>query len=334
MLVAAGSALVVALLAPAMAAAQTAAPRAQDGKNLDDESAATRALFQAAYGAEAATRWQREHNIAVRTDLPRAADGLTLQSQPNDVRAAFIGGYGSQAGSRWAIVHSGAIGRAIILSDDLEEAVEAAHKGDLAGAQSDFKQFSTAWENDFETLIRPRSADIANAVATQIRAVARVLITPANPDRAAAAQELDELLEIVKEQQQTLAALPAGAPVVVAPPLVAAPPATAAPPAAAASAAAEAAPKLSLVIDTDELEQSIRATEQNNLVKARGDFDEFVQAWQDISGRVRNESAAAYSEINAAVSDARALLGDASRSSQAANLAALQKVQTAVKKYQ
>src|SRR3712207_6481517 len=129
--VVAATAVGLVLLLPGTASAQQgqpSAPRARDGRSLNDEALGTRVLFAGAYGTNAAAQWQREHNVAIRTDLPQAADGLTLQSQPGDVRAAFIAAYGGDAPAKWAASHSGAIGRAVILSDNLEEAVDAAHQ--------------------------------------------------------------------------------------------------------------------------------------------------------------------------------------------------------------
>src|SRR3954452_20640175 len=142
---AASSGLLVALLAlPASAAAQTASPSAGDGQSLDSQTLGTRVLFAAVHGNNAAAEWQREHNVAIRTDLPASWDGQSLQSQPNDTRVAFISVWGSQAPAKWVIWHTGAAGRAVILTGDLEEAIESAEAGDTAGAQSDFKQFSSA----------------------------------------------------------------------------------------------------------------------------------------------------------------------------------------------
>ena len=202
------SGLVAALLAPSIANAQAGPPKARDGRSLADESQAVQAQFQAAYGNGAGTQWQRLHNLTLRSDLPQAADGQSIRSAPADTQTAFIAIYGGDGPANWAIVHSGAIGKAIILTGDLEESVDAAHDGDLNVARREFKQFTDAWENGFEPLIRPRSGDIADAVANQIRAVSAVLVTPQNPDKAKYSAALDELLDIANAQKVKLAALP------------------------------------------------------------------------------------------------------------------------------
>jgi hypothetical protein len=321
-----GSAL---LFGPAVAAAQPAPP-AWDGRSLDLESPATQAAFQAAYGADAAARWRIEHDIATRTDLAQAVDGLTIQSQSNDVRVAFVVGYGAPAASKWALAHTGALGRAIVLTGGLNDTVKAVEAGNIPGAQSTFKQFSIDWENDFETLVRPRSDDIANSIANQIHAVSVVLITPANPDRTKVLDELQELSEVIEAQQAKLAALPAGAPVSIAPP-AAAPAAPTAP-----VAGAPAAQKLSITIDTGELESSITGGNLNNLTRARGELEEFGEAWDEVKNAVQRENATAYNEIVADLEAARAVL--LSRSGPAPEPAAylplLQKALATIKKYQ
>jgi hypothetical protein len=329
---AAASGLVVVLLVPGVAAAQTAPPKARDGMSLDDQPAATKASFQAAYGANAAAQWQREHNVLIRTDLPQAADGLTLQSQPSAVQTAFISAYGAQGPAKWAVIHSGAIGRAVILTGDLGEAVEATETGELAVAQREFKEFSEAWENDFENVIRPKSDAIATAVGDQIRAVSAVLITPAAPVQARYLDELQELADVVKEQQAKLAAMPAGAPVVVN--LAPTAPVAAAP--AAAPAAGPPAPgKLSLTIDTGELESSITGGLSNNLTRARGELEEFFEAWDPVKAQVQKENPTAYTEITADLDAANAVLGNRSATPEAtAYLPLLQKALATIKKYQ
>jgi len=329
---AAGSGLLALMLAlPASAAAQTAVPTARDGSSLRTQSLATQVLFGAVHGQNAPAQWQREHNVAIRTDLPTSWDGQSLQSQSNDTRVAFISAWGAQAPVKWVIWHTGQAGRAVILTDDFEEALEAAEAGDTAGAQSEFRQFSTAWENDFETLIRPHSNTLADAVAEQIRNVSAVLITPANPDKAAYLAQLHKLADMIDETQEKLAALPPGAPVALAPP----PPAGAAA-AAAATATAGTGPRLSVTIDTGELESAITGGQLDNLTRARGELDEFYEAWAEVKDAVQRENAAAYNEIVADLDAARAALNNSARPTPAASeyLPLLQKALATIKKYQ
>jgi hypothetical protein len=293
------SGLVAALLAPSIATAQSAPPKARDGRSLADESQAVQAQFQAAYGNNAGTQWQRLHNLTLRSDLPQAADGQSIRSAPADTQTAFIAIYGDDGPADWAIVHSGAIGKAIILTGDLEEAVDAAHDGDLNVARRDFKQFADAWENGFEPLIRPRSGDIADAVANQIRAVSAVLVTPQSPDKAKYSAALDELLDIANAQKVKLAALPAGAPLALVPPVVSAAP---------AAAVAGSGPHLATNIDTGELESSITGGLQNDITRARGELGEFFEAWNPVKADVQKENPQAYAEITADLEAARAAL--------------------------
>jgi hypothetical protein len=324
-----GSSLLLgALLAPAVAAAQPAvpAPRAWDGRSLDIEPAATQSAFQAAYGAEAGARWRLEHDVATRTDLAQAVDGMTLQSQANDTRVAFVVGYGDPAAAKWALAHTGALGRALILTGDLDATVKAVEAGNIPGAQAVFKRFSTDWENDFETLVRPRSDEIANTIAAQIHAVSVVLVTPASPDRTKVLDELQELSNVIREQQAKLAALPAGSAVVIAPPVAA----------VAAAPATPGAQKLSITIDTGELESSITGGNLNNLVRAKGELEEFGEAWDEVKTAVQRENATAYNEIVADLEAARAVLlsktGPAPEP--AVYLPLLQKALATIKKYQ
>jgi hypothetical protein len=321
----------VMLILPASAAAQTA-PAASDGRTLSNEPAATQAAFQAAYGADAPVQWQREHNVAVRTDLPTSWDGQSLQSQSNDTRVAFIAAWGGQAPTKWVIWHTGQAGRAVILSGDLEEAIESAEGGDVQGAQSEFRQFSTAWENDYETLIRPHSNEIADTVAEQLHNVAAVLITPASPDKDRYLAELHKLADLIDTTQARLQALPPGQPVALAPPAAAA----GASAGGAAAAAAGSGPKLSITIDTGELESSITGGRLDNLLRARGELEEFFEVWDEVKDAVQRENASAYNEITADLAAARGILLDRSRPTPAVAdyLPVLEKALATVKKYQ
>jgi len=320
------------LALPASAAAQTVSPAARDGQSLDSQTLGTRVLFAAMYGNSAAAQWQREHNVAIRTDMPSAWDGQSLQSQPNDTRVAFIKVWGGQAPDKWVIWHTGQAGRAVILTDNLQEAIDAAEAGDIKGAQSEFRQFSSDWENDFETLIRPHSNEIADAVANQIREVSSVLVTPQSPDKAKSVAELHELADIVADAQEKIAAMPPGAPVALAGPA----PVAAAAAAGAATPGAGSGPKLSVTIDTGELESSITGGQLDNLTRARGELDEFLEAWEPVKAAVQKENPSAYNEIVADLDAAHAKLNDpANRTPAAADyLPLLQKALATIKKYQ
>jgi len=320
------------LFLPASAAAQTA-HTARDGRSITNESAATQAAFQAAYGADAPAQWQGEHNVSIRTDLPTSWDDQSLQSQSNDTRVAFIVSWGGQAPDKWVIWHTGQAGRAVILTGDLDEAIESAEGGDLQGAQSEFRQFSTDWENDFETLIRPHSNEIADTVANQIRNVAAVLITPASPDKARYLAELYKLAELIETTQARLQALPPGQPVALAPP---APAAGGAAAGGAAAPTAGSGPQLSITIDTGELESSITGGRLDSLTRARGELEEFFEAWDEVKDAVQRENASAYNEITADLAAARGILLDRSRPTPAAAdyLPVLEKALATVKKYQ
>jgi hypothetical protein len=324
---AACSGLVAALLMPSLVSAQTAPPRARDGRSLADEPQAVQAQFQAAFGDTAAAQWQRLHNLAIRTDLPQSADGLTIQSASASIQTAFVAVYGGLAPANWAIIHSGAIGRAVILTNHLVEAVEAAHDGDLAVARREFREFAEAWENGFEPLIRPRSAAIADTVASQIRAVSAVLVTPQTPDRTRYTAELDELWDIVTTQKARLAALPAGAPVAVVPPAASAAP-------AAVPAPGGSGPRLATNIDTGELESSITGGTQNNLTRARGELDEFFEAWDPVKAEVQKENPQAYAAITADLEAARAALAVRPDPPASQYLPLLQKALATIRQYQ
>jgi hypothetical protein len=107
-------------------------------------------------------------------------------------------------------------------------------------------------------------------------------------------------------------------------------------PVAAAPAAGPPAPgKLSLTIDTGELESSITGGLSNNLTRARGELEEFFEAWDPVKAQVQKENPTAYTEITADLDAANAVLGNRSATPEAtAYLPLLQKALATIKKYQ
>ena len=76
------------------------------------------------------------------------------------------------------------------------------------------------------------------------------------------------------------------------------------PPAGGAPGAVPAAPQgLRTAIDTSELESAITRAIGNNLGRARGDFEGFVEGWDKVKGAVQTENPA-YAEITASIAAA------------------------------
>ena len=119
--------------------AYTGAIVARDGQKLTYQAADVQALFESAWGQDAAARWVFEHNCILGSDYPpqtpslsdqcpyteytgalEARDGLTLSDQTAFIQNLFVTTWGTHAPARWVYEHNCALGPVSVLASVLK----------------------------------------------------------------------------------------------------------------------------------------------------------------------------------------------------------------------
>ena len=187
----------------------------------------------------------------------------------------------------------------VIGTGDLNEALNWARQGNLAGATTSFHLFRDDWQSVSDE-VRAQSDDVADGVDTAVAAVEGLVSAAQPPDQSTYFPVFQKLSDTVEDANNQLNAL---------------------------------APAIgTLRIAPTDLGQSVTWASQGNLAKAHDEFDQFRDDWSLVQGAVRQAAPTIADGIDQATATVTAIVSNPNNTnpSQSEYYPALQALQQAV----